>query len=101
MEYKGEAPNKHLLQGPDLSNKLVGVLARFRKEPVAFMADIEAMFLQVHVTEHYRDLLRSALTCSVVGGWRLKQGNEIQNDCSSLKGGYVPWLLKRCIGEDC
>ena len=57
-EYKGEALNKHLLQGPDLTNKLVGVLVRFRREPVAFMADIEAMFLQVHVTEHYRDLLR-------------------------------------------
>ena len=57
-EYKGEALNKHLLQGPDLTNKLVGVLARFRREPVAFMADIEGMFLQVHVTEHCRDLLR-------------------------------------------
>ena len=57
-EYKGEALNKHLLQGPDLTNRLVGVLARFRKEPVAFMADIESMFLQVHVTEHCRDLLR-------------------------------------------
>ena len=57
-EYKGEALNKHLLQGPDLANKLVGVLVRFRREPVAFMADIEAMFLQVHVTEHCRDLLR-------------------------------------------
>ena len=57
-EYKGEARNKHLLQGPDLTNKLVGVLSRFRREPVAFMADIEAMFLQVHVTEHCRDLLR-------------------------------------------
>ena len=57
-EYKGEALNKHLLQGPDLTNKLVGVLSRFRKEPVAFMADIEAMFLQVHVAERCRDLLR-------------------------------------------
>ena len=39
-------------------HKLVGVLARFRGELVAFMADIESMFLQVHVTEHCRDLLR-------------------------------------------
>ena len=45
-EYKGEALIKHLLQGPDLTNKLVGVLSRFRHEPVAFTADIEAMFLQ-------------------------------------------------------
>jgi len=34
------------------------VLARFRREPVAFMADIEVMFLQVHVMEHCRDPLR-------------------------------------------
>ena len=57
-EYKGEALIKHLLQGPDLTNKLVGVLSRFRQELVASMAGIEAMFLQVHVTECYRDLLR-------------------------------------------
>ena len=56
-EYKGEALNKHLLQGLHLTNKLVGVLVRFRRQPVAFMADIESMFLQVHVTEHCRDLL--------------------------------------------
>ena len=49
-EYKGEALNKHLLQGPELTNKLVRVLVRFRRERVAFMADIESMFLQVHVT---------------------------------------------------
>ena len=36
----------------------MGVPSRFRQEPVAFTADIEAMFLQVHVTECYRDLLR-------------------------------------------
>ena len=40
-EYKGETLNKHLLQGPDLTNKLVGVLSRFRQETVAFMADIQ------------------------------------------------------------
>ena len=51
-EYKGDALNKHLLQGPDLTNKLVGVLVRFRRESVTFMAEIESMFLQVHVTEH-------------------------------------------------
>ena len=51
-EYKGEALNKHLLQGPDLTNKLVGVLVRFRRDPVAVMVDIESMFLQVHLTVH-------------------------------------------------
>ena len=41
--------NDQLLQGPDLTNTLVGVLTRFREEPVALIADIEAMFYQVRV----------------------------------------------------
>ena len=40
-----------MLQGPDLSSKLTGVLSRFRKERVAFIADIEKIFLQVKVKE--------------------------------------------------
>ena len=39
--YQGETLNDHLLQGPDLSSKLTGVLARFRMERVAFVADVE------------------------------------------------------------
>ncbi|XP_015776464.1 PREDICTED: uncharacterized protein LOC107354491 [Acropora digitifera] len=57
-EFKGETLNKHLLQGPDLTNNLVAVLFRFRQEPVAFMCDIESMFHQVGVSEECRDLLR-------------------------------------------
>ena len=57
-EFKGEMLNKHLLQGPDLTNNLVGVLCRFRQEPVAFTCDIEAMFHQVRVSEECRDYLR-------------------------------------------
>lgn len=56
-EFQNESLNKHLLQGPDLTNNLVGVLCRFRKEPVALMCDIEGMFHQVRVVEQDRDLL--------------------------------------------
>ena len=45
--YQGESFNGHLLQGPDLTSKLTGVLTRFREEKVAFMADIEKMFFQI------------------------------------------------------
>ena len=58
LEFKGESLNKHLLQGPDLTNNLIGVLSRFRKEYVAFMCDIEGMFLQVQVAPEHRNFLR-------------------------------------------
>lgn len=57
-KYQGMSLNDRLLQGPDLTNNLVGVLTRFRQEPVAVMADIESMFYQVRVKEDDRDLLR-------------------------------------------
>lgn len=50
--------NEHVWQGPDLTNKLVGVLLRFRQERIALMADVESMFHQVRVAERDRDVLR-------------------------------------------
>lgn len=41
--------NDQLLQGPDQTNKLIGVLLRFRQELIALMSDVEAMFHQVRV----------------------------------------------------
>lgn len=45
--FQGASLNAQLLSGPDLTSTLIGVLTRFRKEPVVLMSDIEAMFLQV------------------------------------------------------
>lgn len=56
--YKGVSLNSQLLQGPNLTSSLVGVLMRFRQERVALMADIKAMFHQVQVTEEHVDFLR-------------------------------------------
>ena len=42
----------------DLTNNFVGVLTRFRQEPVALMADVESMFHQVHVSPRDCDALR-------------------------------------------
>lgn len=36
----------------------MGVLCRFRQEPVAFICDIESMFYQVWVSEEHRDIIR-------------------------------------------
>ena len=57
-KYHGVCLNDVVFKGPDLTNKLIGVLLRFRQEPLAFMADIEGMFHQVHVHPHDRDSLR-------------------------------------------
>ena len=57
-KFAGTSLNDQLLQGPDLTNSLVGVLTRFRQDPVAFMGDIEAMFSQVLVPAVQRDFLR-------------------------------------------
>ncbi|XP_078490178.1 uncharacterized protein LOC144746832 [Ciona intestinalis] len=57
-KYRGTSLNDQLLQGPDLMNSLVGVLLRFRQEPVALVADVEAMFHQVKVKSEDTDYLR-------------------------------------------
>ncbi|XP_036002193.1 uncharacterized protein LOC118565663 [Fundulus heteroclitus] len=50
--------NQVLLSGPDLNNSLLGVLLRFRKEPIALTADVEQMFYCFVVREDHRDYLR-------------------------------------------
>ena len=57
-QYQGQSLNSHLLEGPNLTNNLTGVLCRFHREPIALMCDIEAMFYQVRVPQEDRDLLR-------------------------------------------
>nr|XP_039272687.1 uncharacterized protein LOC120346953 [Styela clava] len=55
---EGISFNDILLQGPDLTNNLVGVLSRFRKNIVAVQGDIRSMFHQVKVKECDRNFLR-------------------------------------------
>ena len=57
-KYQGVSLNDVLLSGPDLTNSLLGVLIRFRKEPVAMTADIKKMFYCFLVSENHRNFLR-------------------------------------------
>ncbi|KAG1673596.1 hypothetical protein GQR58_015517 [Nymphon striatum] len=57
-KYKGESLNNNVLQGPDLTNKLLGVLLRIRKNSIGIMADINSMFHQVIVNPLHRNVLR-------------------------------------------
>ena len=56
--YRGTSLNSQLLQGPDMTSSLIGVLTRFRQEPTAFISDIEGMFHQVRVPAEDTDMLR-------------------------------------------
>nr|XP_027210594.1 uncharacterized protein LOC113803983 [Penaeus vannamei] len=57
-KFQGISLNDHLLQGPDLTNALIGVILRFRQGQYAVTADIEEMFHQVKVPPEDRDVLR-------------------------------------------
>ena len=57
-EFKRTSLNKNLMSGPDLANQIVGVITRFREEPVAVISDTEYMFHQGLVREKDRSLLR-------------------------------------------
>ena len=43
-EDDGVSVNKRLFSGPDLTNQIVGILVKFRKDYVAIMVGTEAMF---------------------------------------------------------
>ena len=55
---KGVSLNEKLMKGPDLVNRLVGVLLRFRNERIAIVSDITGMFHQVICAPEDRDCLR-------------------------------------------
>ena len=57
-KYKGVSLNDVLLQGPDMTNTLIGVLTRFLQERTAIIADVESMFYQVRVRPDDSDVLR-------------------------------------------
>jgi hypothetical protein len=57
-KFHGESLNDKCLQGPNLCNKVLDVLNRFRQYPFTVVADIEAMYYQVLVPPDERDVLR-------------------------------------------
>ena len=58
VEFARISLNKDIIAGTDLTNQLVGVFARVKEERIAYMLDIEAVFLQVKVSENQRSLSR-------------------------------------------
>ena len=56
-KYNGVSINKKLMSGSNLTNQIISILVKFRKDFVAVMADIEAMLYQVFVADQHRNLL--------------------------------------------
>lgn len=56
-QYDGVSLNDVLLTGPNLNDTLLRVLIHFRKEAIAFTADIEQMFYCFFVREEDRNFL--------------------------------------------
>ena len=54
----GYSLNDHVIQRPDLTYSLMGVLLSFCQGDMAFISDVEAMFMQVKVNQNHRDVLR-------------------------------------------
>ena len=54
----GISLDNQCFQGPDLVNKLIHVLLRFRQHNLAIMADVQAMYMQVKVPLRDRNALR-------------------------------------------
>lgn len=56
--HDGVSPNSQLRQGSDRTNSLLGVLLKFRQDPIALVADIERMLNQVKVPLEDADAFR-------------------------------------------
>ena len=57
-KFRGHSLNTNLLTGRDLLNSLLGVLMRFRGNPIAVLADIEGMFMQIAINKTDQSALR-------------------------------------------
>ena len=57
-KFRGQLLNSNLLTGPDILNYLLCVLMRFREHPVAVLADIEGMFMQIAIHQIDQSALR-------------------------------------------
>ena len=97
-KFGGLALNDVVLQGPDLTNKLAGVLLRFRKDHIALTADIEAMFHQVRVPPCDRDVF----AVPMVGVWRFsKTATGVSYVRASFWRELESQCLQLCPSPDC
>ena len=116
--FLGESLNDKCLQGPDLNNRLLNVLLRFRQHQFAIMADVEAMYYQVRVESDDRDVLRflwydcdgnvvqyrmtshvfGGIWCACVATYALRHTIKDFPECDKL---IVDTVMKAFYVDDC
>ena len=80
-KFRKVSLNDKVLQGPDFTNTLVGVMTRFRQESIALMSDIESMFHQLEVAPDHCDALRFLW-------W---PGNDMEGDPQDYRLKFFPF----------
>lgn len=107
---KGISLNTECYQGPDLVNKLLHVLLRFRLYSVAITADVKAMYMQVKLPIEDRDCLRFLwevegkinhyrMSSHVFGGiWCASSSTFALRQ--SLKDNECPEIVERAVCKD-
>lgn len=82
--YQGVSLNTELLQGPDMTNSLVGVILRFRKEPTGIMADVDFLHFFVVATGQH---------------WPNPRG--VPYACTYFRCCILPKLCNLCLTKNC
>ena len=85
VQFPSRSLNTTFMQGPDLTNKLVGVLLHFWQERVAFSCDVKAMFHQFRVSKPHRDYPRFLW-------WDNGDITQPPNDSAYLRGHFIAFL---------
>ena len=91
--HDGVSLNSQLRQGPSLTNSFLGVLLRFRQDPIALVADIEGMFFQVKVPPEDADTLRFLW----LEGNNLEQPSEFQMTSHIFGASDSPGCSNFCL----
>ena len=96
-KFRGQSLNSNPLTRPDLLNNILGALLTFRKRPVAVLADIEGMFMQIAI--HQID--ESALRFVWIADNQIKQYQftrlSFGANCSPS---YAIYVLNHCAKEN-
>ena len=81
-KHQGTSLNDQPLQGPDLTNNLVGILTCIPQEPVVLMANMESMFHQVRIRAgSVKDLVLDQLPIERASGVRW----DVESDTFGFK----------------